>query len=364
MSRKFYAALVLTLSTVLIAGCGGAARSGSGGDLNSRVAQLEQRLNNIDTSGAASNWNDQETMRRDMDTLRNQMTDLNNRLDGSGRGGDLSAEVAVLKQRMDRLEAAMAQLQAQLGLNLEAMDTPIAEPTPLNQVGGATGAQYGGNAGVPTPMPPVDGYATPQPPIDQAGQAQTGAYGTVPQPPTGPTLNPDGTETVLINGVPMNLSPNPDGGAVATLDPTTGQPVAGTPPLPVAQTGGVDGSADPAKALYDSGTAAFNQRQYTNAVTIFTDFTNNYGSHALISNAWFWQGESYYQMEQYDRAALAYQEVITKYPQSNKMAAAMLKQGMSFEKIGNRNAANARYKELIAKYPNTPEATRAKALIR
>ena len=46
------------------------------------------------------------------------------------------------------------------------------------------------------------------------------------------------------------------------------------------------------------------------------------------------------------------------------MASAMLKQGMSFEKIGNRNAANARYKELISKYPDTPEAKRAKSLIR
>ena len=42
----------------------------------------------------------------------------------------------------------------------------------------------------------------------------------------------------------------------------------------------------------------------------------------------------------------------------------MLKQGMCFEKIGNRNAANARYKELVSKFPGSPEAKRAKTLIR
>ena len=69
-------------------------------------------------------------------------------------------------------------------------------------------------------------------------------------------------------------------------------------------------------------------------------------------------------MQKYDSAALAYQEVITKFSKNGKAASAMLKQGMCFEKIGNRNAANARYKDLISKYPNSPEAKRAKSLIR
>ena len=56
--------------------------------------------------------------------------------------------------------------------------------------------------------------------------------------------------------------------------------------------------------------------------------------------------------------------MITKFPKSNKLASSMLKQGMSFEKLGKREAANARYKELISKFPNSPEAKRAKSLIR
>ncbi|MDL2285722.1 hypothetical protein LJB93_03150, partial [Desulfovibrio sp. OttesenSCG-928-F07] len=55
-------------------------------------------------------------------------------------------------------------------------------------------------------------------------------------------------------------------------------------------------NADLAKTLYDSGTKAFSDRRYNDAVRIFADFINTYPSHRLISNAHFWQGESYYQL--------------------------------------------------------------------
>ncbi len=354
MNRKLSAALFLVLVPILMAGCGGAVRSSnSGNDINSRVTQLEQRLNNIDTSGSAASWSDQEAMRNDMNVLRNQMADLNNRLDGGGRGGDLSAEVAVLKQRVDRLEAAMTQLQAQMGLDLEAMKTPITPPATLGTGAGAgMGSGTGAGMGMTTP-PPVNTGLTPQPPVTNGAivQQPMGAAGTVP---------PGGTETVVINGVPQQLAVNPNAGATPPMDSNAAANAAAGAPV---QYGAAD-AGDPATALYNSGTAAFNARRYDDALKIFSDFTANYPKHSLTGNAWFWQGETNYQMQRYDRAALSYQEVITKFPKSNKMAAAMLKQGMSFEKIGNRNAANARYKEIVSKYPNSPEAKRAKTLIR
>ena len=354
MNRKLYAALFLVLVPALMAGCGGAVRSsGSGNNIDSRVTQLEQRLNNIDTSGSAASWSDQEAMRNDMNVLRNQMADLNNRLDGGGRGGDLSAEVAVLKQRVDRLEAAMTQLQAQMGLDLEAMKTPISPPAALGTgTGAGMGAGTGTGMGMTTP-PPVNTGLTPQPPVTNGAVVQQpmGAAGTVP---------PGGTETVVINGVPQQLAVNPNAGATPPMYSNAAANAAAGAPV---QYGAAD-AGDPATALYNSGTAAFNARRYDDALKIFSDFTANYPKHNLTGNAWFWQGETNYQMQRYDRAALSYQEVITKFPKSNKMAAAMLKQGMSFEKIGNRNAANARYKEIVSKYPNSPEAKRAKSLIR
>lgn len=359
MSKKLYAALFLVFSAAIVSGCGGmttSSSSGSGNDINFRVSQLEQRLNNIDTSGSASSWNDQEAMRNDISVLRNQMNDLNNRLDGGGRGGDLSAEVAVLKQRVDRLEGAMAQLQSQLGLDLEAMKTPIAPPASLGS--GAAGAGLTTTPPpVTTPQPPI---VTPQPPVSSAaGIPQTGAAGTVPPVTSG--LSSGSTETVVINGVPQQLAVNPNAAAVQQVDANAAAAAAANAPV---QYGAAEGSSDPATALYNSGTAAFNARRYSDALKIFTDFTTNYPKHELASNAWFWQGETNYQTQNYGNAALSYQEVITKFPKSSKMAASMLKQGMSFEKLGKRDAANARYKDLISKYPNSPEAKRAKTLIR
>ena len=365
MSKKLYAALFLVLIPLLAAGCGGMSTrsgSGSGDDINFRVAQLEQRVNNIDTSGSAASWSDQEAMRNDINVLRNQMSDLNNRLDGGGRGGDLSAEVAVLKQRVDRLEAAMAQLQSQLGLDLEAMKTPITPPAAL---GAGSVAGLTAPPPVTTPQPPI---TTPQPPISSAttqpqttgitAQSFDSPVGSVPPQAT---TSAGGTETVIINGVPQQLAVNPNAGAAPQLDSDAAAAAAAGAPV---QYGAAETSSDPATALYNSGTAAFNARRYSDAQKIFTDFTTNYPKHELTSNAWFWQGETNYQLQNYGNAALAYQEVITKFPKSNKLASSMLKQGMSFEKLGKREAANARYKELISKFPNSPEAKRAKSLIR
>jgi tol-pal system protein YbgF len=359
MSRTSYAILALILIPIMLSGCAPATRhSGSssmggttthtqGGSLNSRVSILEQRLNNIDTSDSASAWSNQETMRNDMNILRNQMTDLNNRLDGGGRGGDLSAEVAMLKQRVDRLDAAMIQLQAQLGLDLEAMKTPITPPT-LNSSNPGFGAGVNTPPPIATPPPPIGGVATPP---------QTSIQGTVPPPPPG---NVSGTETIIINGVPQQMVVNQNAANIQPLDNSAAAMAALD--APVQQH--TEASTDPATALYNSGIAAFNATRYSDALKIFSDFTTNFSSHNLASNAWFWQGESNYQMQEFGSAALSYQEVITKFPNSNKIAAAMLKQGLSFERLGQRDAANARYNELISKHPNSPEATRARALVR
>ncbi len=362
MNKKLTVALFLAFIPVFVAGCGDMNTSGgrtSGNDLNFRVSQIEQRLNNMDTSGSASSWNDQESMRNDMNVLRNQMADLNNRLDGSGRGGDLSAEVAILKQRVDRLEAAMTQLQSQMGLNLEAMNTPITAPTPLGSGAMNSGAPVGATPppGLVAP-PPVNNGLGATPPVGTG--AASNPYGTVPPPVASGATNPDGTETVIINGVPQRLTVNPNAASTPPMDANAAANAAANAPV---QAGGAE-SSDPATALYNSGNAAFNAHRYNDALKIFSDFTTNYPKHNLAGNAWFWKGESHYQMQKYDSAALAYQEVITKFPKNNKVAAAMLKQGMCFEKIGNRNAANARYKELVSKFPGSPEAKRAKTLIR
>ena len=158
-------------------------------------------------------------------------------------------------------------------------------------------------------------------------------------------------------------------GAGQTSYPAYSNPAAGTQapaytPTPAPTT--PQASAAPVEAaqqLYESGIKAFDQRRYKDAVGIFKDFTANYPSHSLSSNAHFWEGESYYQMKDYGRAALAYQEVIDKYKSSQKYQASLLKQGLALHSAGKKDAAKQRLNDLIKRYPNSAEASRAKQFL-
>ena len=121
---------------------------------------------------------------------------------------------------------------------------------------------------------------------------------------------------------------------------------------------------DIAKALYDNGVQSFNARNYKQALKSFSDFTDTYGKHKLVSNAWFWRGECNYQLGNFPAAALDYEQVISKYGSSGKAASAYLKQGMCFIKAGKKDAAKVRLQELIKKFPKSPEATRATQLMK
>ncbi len=136
-----------------------------------------------------------------------------------------------------------------------------------------------------------------------------------------------------------------------------GVPVATAAPIPP-QT-----AKDTATALYDTGQAGFNSRNYQEALRSFTDFTKNYPGHKLAPSAWFGVGESNFQLNRFADAALAYDTVITKYGSSPKAPAAYLKQSIAFSKLGQKDAADARMKELIRKFPNSPEAARAKQIM-
>ncbi|WP_291319405.1 tol-pal system protein YbgF [Desulfonatronospira sp.] len=133
----------------------------------------------------------------------------------------------------------------------------------------------------------------------------------------------------------------------------------------IADDPGLESIEDPqtARALYQRALDSFYDREYERAQSLWEEFADNFPDHALISNAYFWQGESFYQMQEYAEAALAYQEVITNYPDSNKITASMLKQGMSFIKLGRKEAGRMVLNELLEEYPDSAEARRARAFI-
>ena len=368
-------ALCLTM-ILSLAACAGTGSGGSSSDLASRVSAVENKVgtlsNQIEGTQSADVWNQLQNMNQQLSVMRNQVDDLSTRM-----SGPKGAEVLSYNQRLERLEMAIRQLASQLGVKVEALDTPYAPP-PTSQnspqdvynpdpyaqqqsqaapaasygaAAGAVGAAGLANAGQNAPNDP---YATPPDPAMQANAA--------------PATNPDGTVTVMINGVPRQVQvANPNAAPAAPIpvaEQNTG-PVTTPPGAAVAATAASSASAggDLAQDLYDQGMNFFNKGQYKEALKCFKDFSDNYSKNNLISNAWFWQGECNYQLKDYPGAVVAYQKVITNYSKSNKYVSSLLKQGMALSAAGNKEAAKVRWKEIVNRYPKDPEAARAKKLL-
>ena len=172
--------------------------------------------------------------------------------------------------------------------------------------------------------------------------------------------------------LPVAAVPGAPGAAPGMPDATAAAPVPAAPvmqpqaaaPAPQQAAPQTQAQGDIAKALYDNGVQSFNARNYKKALKSFSDFTDTYGKHKLVSNAWFWRGECNYQLGNFPAAALDYEQVISKYGSSGKAASAYLKQGMCFIKAGKKDAAKVRLQELIKKFPKSPEATRATQLMK
>ena len=147
--------------------------------------------------------------------------------------------------------------------------------------------------------------------------------------------------------LPVAAVPGAPGAAPGMPDATAAAPVPAAPvmqpqaaaPAPQQAAPQTQAQGDIAKALYDNGVQSFNARNYKQALKSFSDFTDTYGKHKLVSNAWFWRGECNYQLGNFPAAALDYEQVISKYGSSGKAASAYLKEGMCFIKAGKKAAA-------------------------
>jgi len=127
------------------------------------------------------------------------------------------------------------------------------------------------------------------------------------------------------------------------------EPMAGTAEQEAAQDSGEQFS-------YDSALALYNEKQYSEAMSGFKGFLEQYPKSDLADNAQFWIGECLMNQSQYEEAIVAYQEVIEKYAKGNKVPNAMLRQAIAFLEINDKKASKALLNQLIKKYPKSSEA--------
>ena len=361
MNKTFFKTLVtisaLSCFSLSLSACVTGSGSQSGGDLNSRVANLEEKVNTLNTqvdgTQSAEVWSRMQQMESDLSIVRNQMSDLDNRMSGPKGNQVMSAN-----ERLDRMEAALKEISARLGIQVEALEKPYTPATAQPRLLFQGGKPLLEKPYTPATAQPGEASSSEAPaPSYAAAPAENSASAPAPEDGTAQSsgtqiVNSDGTVTVLINGVPRRVPVNKDAVQAGSA-----------PAEPQAAQAPASASNDVAKTLYDRGLGFFNKYQYNEALTCFKDFTANYPDNALTGNAWFWQGECSYQLQDYPGAIVAYQKVITAFSDNNKYPASLLKQGMALSANGNREQAKVRWKELVNRFPGTPEATRAKQLL-
>ncbi|RME41643.1 MAG: tol-pal system protein YbgF, partial [Deltaproteobacteria bacterium] len=97
---------------------------------------------------------------------------------------------------------------------------------------------------------------------------------------------------------------------------------------------------------------------------VMTDFLKRWPDHALAVNATYWIGEAWYGEKKYENAILQFQDVIEKFGDHPKVASALLKQGLAFRALGDAGNAKAIWGKLIERFPKSPEAAKAKELMK
>lgn len=319
--------LVLVSSTFLLSSC--VASNKDIDAIYSRLSNNEKQIRDINSQlnisadgvvpGQAEMWAQMQAMRQDLNQVMGQMGDWNMQNAEGENFTQLRAKVA-------RLENAVRKMGSVLAIELDELDAPLppSSSSGLSDAGGLFGGASPAVGAQPGTQPDA---------ASLGGTPGAVATGVVPS-------GAAGAEGVTVAA-----------GATGASGPVEAQPM------------NRDG-AEVANALYNSGTKAFSDRRYTEAVKIFQDFVTTYPDNKLTSNAYFWQGESNYQLKDYSRAIVAYQQVIEKYPGSDKLQSAMFKQGVSMYQRGQKDAGKVRLNELISKYPKSQEAERARSFLK
>ncbi|MDR1241506.1 MAG: tol-pal system protein YbgF [Deltaproteobacteria bacterium] len=291
----------------------------------SRLSNTEKQIKDINRQlnmtgegvvpGQADMWAQIQAMRQDLNQVSGDLADWRQQ----NSEGENYAE---LRARVSRIESAVRKLGSVLAVELNEL-----EPPDLSAVS------------------PQMSYA-----VDSGGAGafspSAGTPGSDATPGTGAGIA-SGASGAALSTPPAALATAPASGA--------GEPVVAQP---------LERGADLASTLYNSGTKAFSDRNYQDAVKIFQDFVKVYPKNRLTGNAYFWLGESYYQLKNYNGAILAYQQIIENFSGSNKLQSALFKQGVCMYQKGQQEAGKVRLNELIAKYPKSPEADRARQFIR
>lgn len=270
-----------------------------------------------------------------------------------------------LEEANERLEATLRRMHAELGGQLDALQSDMdiltvkidAQDRWLNRLEELVRQAERAGVGM-TGLPKADGPVTRFGPSGQITEAPATVWGTQANPPG------DRSQLPLLpadeRGAPgAATGPSADGVPGSTdVEIAGGQPAdsstAGAQPVD-------DGSlTDEARRLYEIAYQDLMRENYQLAMINFRSFLERYPHSALSDNAQYWIGEVHYAQGQYSVAIEEFRRVVEGFPGQEKVPAAYLKIALCFQKMQDSPTARRYLEYVIQNYPETREAQLAR----
>ncbi len=107
---------------------------------------------------------------------------------------------------------------------------------------------------------------------------------------------------------------------------------------------------------YETAMALYKAGEVAGAERAFELFARAHERHDYADNALYWKGEAAYDQEQFDEALTAFTEVVERYGGGNKAPDALLKIGLCYGKLGDEANARDVLTGLVEAYPDARAA--------
>jgi len=118
------------------------------------------------------------------------------------------------------------------------------------------------------------------------------------------------------------------------------------------------------KAVYGRARSFYTEGRYEAALHLFAELSTRYPSHALADNSVYWQGVCLLEMGRHAQAIDQLQKVSVLYPRSPKVPDALLKTGEAYRALGDQVSARVFLSQVIEQYPRSEAAQVAKSLLK
>lgn len=110
---------------------------------------------------------------------------------------------------------------------------------------------------------------------------------------------------------------------------------------------------------YAYGRQLYEQRQYADAIKVFSELLREDDKNKLADNAQYWIGECYYGMGNFSQSLIEF-EKIALFARSEKHDDAQLKIALCYLQKGERAQAKSELEQLLAAYPTSEYVDKAK----